>query len=67
MAIRDRLIWLFWGWYRSIGHSWADTNISAIHGPITDISKFFKFCLLLHYQKYNVFYILPFFQKLLMS
>jgi len=20
----DRLIWLFWGWYRYIGHSWTD-------------------------------------------
>jgi len=42
----------------------ADTDVSAIHGPITDISKLFKFCFLLHYQKYNVFYALPFFQKL---
>jgi len=30
----------------------------------TDISKIFKSCYLLHYQKYNVFYALHFFQKL---
>jgi len=42
----------------------ADTDISAIHGPIANISKIFKFCFLLHYQNYNVFYALPFFQKL---
>jgi len=42
----------------------VDTGISAIHGPITDISKIFKSCFLLHYQKCNVFYVLPFFQKL---
>jgi len=44
----------------------ADTDISAIHGPIadTDTSKIFKSCCLLHYQKYNVFYALLFFQKL---
>jgi len=42
----------------------ADADISAIHGPITDISKIFKFCFVLHYRKYNVFYALPFFQKL---
>ena len=34
----------------------ADTDTSAIHGPITDISKILKYCFLLHYQKYNVFY-----------
>ena len=44
------------------GVTGADTNISAIHGPITDISKIFKSCFLLHYQKY-VFYALPFFQR----
>jgi len=44
----------------------TDANISAIHGPIadTDISKIFKSCYLLHYQKYNVFYALAFFHKL---
>jgi len=46
--------------------SGADTNISANYGPIayTDISKIFKSCFLLHYQKYNVFYALPLFEKL---
>jgi len=33
----------------------ADTDISAIHGPITDISKIFKSCFWLHYQKYCVY------------
>jgi len=35
----------------------------AIHGPIADtgISKIFKSCFLLHYQKYNAFYTLLFF------
>ena len=44
----------------------ADTDISAIHGPIadTDVSKFLKSCFLLHYQKHYVFYALPFFKKL---
>ena len=42
----------------------ANTDISVIHGPIADISKNFKSCFLLHYQKYNVFYALPFYQKL---
>jgi len=42
----------------------TDTDISAIHGPITDISKILKSCFLLHYQKCYVFYALPFFQKL---
>jgi len=39
-----------------------DTDISAIHGPMadTDISKIFKSCFLLHYQKYNVFHALLF-------
>jgi len=30
----------------------------------TDTSKSFKSCLLLHYQKYDVFYVLPFFETL---
>jgi len=30
----------------------------------TDISKIFKSCFLLHYQRYDVFYALPFFQNL---
>jgi len=30
----------------------------------TGISKIFKSCFLLHYQKYDVFYALPFFQNL---
>jgi len=30
----------------------------------TDISKIFKSCFLPHYQKYDVFYALPFLQKL---
>jgi len=42
----------------------ADTDISAIHGPIADITEIFISCFLLHYQKYYVFYALPFFQKL---
>jgi len=41
----------------------VDTDISAFHGPITDISKIFKSCFLLHYQKYYVFYALPFFKN----
>jgi len=38
----------------------ADTDISAIHGPIADtnICKIFKSCFLIDYQKYA----LPFFQ-----
>ena len=32
--------------------------------PITDVSKIFESCFLLHYQKYNVFYALPFIRKL---
>jgi len=54
---RHRPIWLFWGWYR----------ISAIHGPIANnqyFRNFFRSCFLLHYQKYNVFCALPFFQNL---
>jgi len=41
------------------------TDILAIQGPIliTDISKIFKSCFLLHYQKYYAFYALPFFQN----
>jgi len=40
----------------------ADTYISAIHWPIpiTDISKIFKSYFLLYYQKYDIFYALPF-------
>jgi len=38
----------------------AYTDISAINGPITDTSKIFKSCFLLHYQKHNVFCTLPF-------
>jgi len=38
----------------------ADTAISAD----TDISKIFKSCFLLHYQRYDVFYALPSFQNL---
>jgi len=30
----------------------------------TDISKIFQSCFLLHYQKYDVFYALPFFKTL---
>ena len=40
----------------------SDTDRSDIHGPITNISKIFKSCFLLHYQKYYVFY--AFFSKL---
>ena len=50
---RDWPMWIFWGRCRYIGHSWTDT----------DISKIFKSCFLLHYQKYNVFYALPFFKN----
>jgi len=42
----------------------GNTDISAIHGLITNISKIFKSCFVLHYQKYVVFYALPFLQKL---
>jgi len=42
----------------------ADTDILAIPGLIADISKIFKSCFLLRYQKYNVFYALPFFKNL---
>jgi len=41
----------------------ADTNITAIHGPIANIFIIFQSCFLLHYQKYDIFYALPFFQK----
>jgi len=41
------------------GHSWADISAD------TDIFKVFKSCFLLHYQKYDVFYALPFFQNLI--
>jgi len=44
-----------------LGH--ADTNISAIHGLIPDISKIFKSCSLLHYKKYYAFFAVSF-QKL---
>jgi len=50
---RDRPIWLFG----------VDADISAIHGPIAGISKIRKSSFLLHYQKYCVFYALPFFQN----
>ena len=42
----------------------VDTDISVIHEPIpiNGISKIIKSCFLLHYQKYNVFYALPFFK-----
>jgi len=53
--VKDPRIWLFWGRYRYIGHSWADT----------DISKIFKSFFLLHYQRCDVFYALPFFFKTL--
>jgi len=39
------------------------TDISAIHGPITDISNIVKSCFPLHYQKYYVFYALHFFKN----
>jgi len=42
----------------------ADTDILAVHGLIADISKILNFGFLLHYQKYDVFCALPFFQKL---
>jgi len=35
VSIRDRPIWLFWGRYRYISHSWADILAD------TDISKLF--------------------------
>jgi len=52
---------LFWGQYQQISHSWTDRL------PITDISKIFKSCILLHYQKYNVFYDLLLFKKIFKS
>jgi len=56
LFIREQLINGFFG-------ANDNANISAIHWPkpITDI---FKFHFLIHYQKYYVFYALPFFQKL---
>jgi len=41
----------------------ADIDISAIHGPITDISKIFKSCflLLINYHKYSRMYYMPYF------
>jgi len=44
----------------------ADTNISAIHGPIADIdvSRIFKSCFLLYYQKCDVFCAISFFKNL---
>jgi len=45
----------------------ADTDISAIRGPIYRpipiFPKFLKSSFLLHYQKYDVFYALPFFKN----
>jgi len=40
--------------------------LSANYGPMadTDVSNIFKSCFLLHYQKYNVFCALSFFEKL---
>jgi len=49
---RDRPICLFCGRYRYIGHSWTDTD----HRYCKD----FKSCILLHYQKYILFYALFF-------
>jgi len=42
----------------------ADADIQAIHELITNVSKIFISCFLVHFLKYNVFYALPFFQKL---
>jgi len=50
-------------WLDSTKMTGADADISAIHGPIADISKIFKACFLLHYQKYYVFHALPFFKN----
>jgi len=58
VSSRDRPIWLFLGRYRYIGHSWVDISAD------TDISKKVKCCFLLHYQKCDAFYALPFFQPL---
>jgi len=55
LLARDQPIWLFWGWYRYIGHSWADTDNRYFWN--------FKSCFLLRYQKYAEFYTLPFSQK----
>jgi len=50
--------------YRSTDMAfWADADISAMHEPITDISKIFKSWFLLQYQKYNVFDALRFFKN----
>ena len=40
----------------------ADTDILAIDGPIadTDVPQIFKSCFLFYYQKYFVFYTVPF-------
>jgi len=40
------------------GHSWADISAD------TSISKIFKSCFLLYYQKYDVFYAFRFFKNL---
>ena len=59
-------MWL-WRWAvetNQYGFFGADTDISAVHVLIISISKIFKSCFLLHYQKYNVFYALPFFKNL---
>jgi len=45
----------------------ADANTSAVHGLVVDkpiFPEFFKSCFLLYHQRYNVFYVLPFLQKL---
>ena len=54
--IRDRPIWLFWARYRCqyISHSWTDNQYF----------QNFESCFLLDYQKYDVFYALPFFKNL---
>jgi len=57
--IRDRPIFL--------GADLSDCRPLTDRQPITDISKIFKSCFRFHHQKYDVFYALPFFQKLYKS
>jgi len=57
---------------KRLGFSQSNKNLSkileidrfGISGADTDIFRILKSCFLLHYQKYYVFYALPFSQKL---
>jgi len=43
---------------------WLEIDRYGFFEADTDISKIFKSCFLLHYQRYDVFYALTFFQNL---